>query len=302
MPPVWTIGCDCWRFCHKNIILVYFRNLNEEPLLFGSENSEPDKLMPDPASADYRIDDIDRRVIHALMGNARDTTAREIADEVNVSAATIRNRIKQLCDLDIIRGYHASIDFERADHKQTYLYVCTVPSSELEALSQEARTVSGVVNVRELISGTRNLHLIAVGETTDEFRRIMRSLTEMGITVEEKSLLQNELFEPFGEYGPDESGPNWSPADSLHLASGVDLFEVTVTQDAPLVDLSLADAVDQGILDTDLLVVAIEREGRVLTPRGDTVVRADDVVTLVSNHGEPESILAPFHRPSREEA
>lgn len=258
--------------------------------------------MSDTPSADYRIDNIDRRVIYALMQNARDTTAREIADEVNVSAATVRNRINQLQDLSIIRGYHANIDFERADHKHTYLYVCTVPSADLETFSQQARAIPGVVNVRELITGTRNLHLIAVGETTAEFRRIMRSLTEIGITVEEKSLVQNEIFDSFGAYGPDESSPNWSPADSLHLASGLELIEVTVTSEAPIVDLSLADAVDQGMLDDDVLVIAIERDGRVFTPRGDTVLYPDDIVTLVSKHGEPETMLSPFHQPSCEGA
>lgn len=42
--------------------------------------------------AGYRVDEIDRRIIHALMTNARETSAPMIAEEVTVSAGTILNR------------------------------------------------------------------------------------------------------------------------------------------------------------------------------------------------------------------
>ncbi len=243
----------------------------------------------------YRIDDIDRRIIHALMADARNTSAPMVAERVNVSPGTIRNRIKQLESHGIIRGYHANVDFERAEDKLTYLYVCTVPPTELEAFAQEVRNIRGVVNVRELTTGSGNLHVLTVGETTTEFKRIMQSLSELGIDVEKKSLVQNELFEPYAQYGADDAAPAWEPTDFLRLAGGADIVEVTVGDDAPIVDLSLAEAAEQGVLNEDALVVAIEREGQVLTPRGETVIQRDDVVTLLSRGGEPEEVIDAFH-------
>lgn len=247
------------------------------------------------SNTNYRIDDIDRRIIHALMGDARNTSAPMIAEQVNVSAGTIRNRIKQLEEHGIVSGYHANIDFERAEDKLTYLYICTVPTTEVEALAQEVRNVRGVVNVRELMTGSGNLHVLAVGETTTDFKHIMRSLSELEVEVEEKSLVQNELFEPYAQYGAGDTAPAWEPTDFLKLAGGTDLVEVTVGEDAPIVDLSLAEAADRGILDENGLVVAIEREGQVLTPRGETVIQQDDVVTLVSRGGEPDDVINAFH-------
>lgn len=49
-----------------------------------------------------RLDDIDRRILYYLRVDARNTTAPMIAEEVDVSAATIRNRINQLEEKGVI--------------------------------------------------------------------------------------------------------------------------------------------------------------------------------------------------------
>lgn len=217
-----------------------------------------------------------------------------IADEVNVSPATIRNRIDQLEEHGIIQGYPASIDLERAGDKLTYLYICTAPTSNLESLAKEVRTISGVTNVRELLSGSRNLHVLAAGETTEDFRQIMRSLSDLGLEVADKHLVQNETFEPFDPYGPDDTSPAWQPTDLVSLAGGANVVEVTVPPEAPIVELSLSEAARREVLDDEALVVAIERDGEILTPHGETVVESEDVVTLVARGSDPERTLDAF--------
>lgn len=51
-----------------------------------------------------RLDEIDKRVLYHLAADARDTSAPAIAEEVNVSAGTIRNRIRQLEADGTIKG------------------------------------------------------------------------------------------------------------------------------------------------------------------------------------------------------
>jgi len=244
---------------------------------------------------DYRLDEIDRRVIHALMTDARGTSAPTIAEGTGVSAGTIRNRISRLEERGIIRGYHAHVDFERADGRLTSLLICTAPTTEREALAREAASVDGVINVRELMAGSGNLHVLAVGEEPGELRRVARTLSERGLEIEKRSLLRDEVVEPYGPFGPDENRPAWHPAGVVSLPGGADVVEVRLTRDAPLVDRSLAEAADCGLLDDDVLVVTIERGGRVLTPRGETVLQAGDIVTLLSKEGAPEAALEAFH-------
>jgi len=95
----------------------------------------------------YRPDEIDRRILYYLGANARDTSAPTIAEEVDVTPATVRNRINRLEEHGIIRGYHADIDYERSNGKLTIQFTCTAPVSKRSAVANEAVSTPGVVHV-----------------------------------------------------------------------------------------------------------------------------------------------------------
>jgi len=250
--------------------------------------------------SDHRLDDIDRRILYALMADARNTSAPMIAEEVNVSPATIRNRIAQLERAGIIAGYTAAVDFERANRRLTNLYICSVPVSEREALAREARAIPGVINVRELMTGRRNLHVMAVGEDTEALQRTARALSKLGIELEDEDLVQNETTSPYAPFGPDDEPPTRGATDFISLTGDANVVEMTVDGDAPVAGLSLKEAAREGVLDEETLVIAIERDDRVLTPRGETVLRPDDIVTLLSRGGDVEQALASFAGDTRQ--
>jgi DNA-binding Lrp family transcriptional regulator len=241
----------------------------------------------------YRVDEIDRRVVSALMADARNTSAPMIAKEVNVSAGTIRNRINRLEEHGIISGYHAQIDFERINGRLRTLFVCNAPFDRREATVQRVRALSGVINVRELMGGRMNLHVLAVGTDTDDLRRIGRSIAELGIEIEDEVLVQKESYAPYTPFGPDDE-PLKLPTDFISLAGDSEVAEVTVRTDAPLSGLTLEEAGKQEVLSNDILVVTIEREGTVLTPRGDTTIQSDDVVTVFAQAGVDDGTLDAF--------
>ncbi|GAB6880673.1 Lrp/AsnC family transcriptional regulator [Halorubrum gandharaense] len=250
--------------------------------------------MSNPDGDDYRLDDIDRRIIHALMDDARNTSAPMVAETVNVSPGTIRNRIDRLEQHGVIRGYTAQVDFARAADKLTYLYVCTVAPAELSAVVREVRSIPGVTNVRELLGGNENLHVTAVGDDSRDHDRIVAALVESGASVVDERLIREEFDEPYTPFGLDEDSPAWEPADFVSLAGGANIVEVTVAEGAPAAGRSLAEAAQTDLLDDEALVVAIERDGVVLTPRGDTVFQPDDVVTLLSRGNELDRTLTAF--------
>lgn len=243
---------------------------------------------------DYRLDEIDRRIIYELMQDARNTSAPTIADQVNVSPGTIRNRINQLEEHNIIRSYTAEIDFERAEGHLTTLYVCNAPVSERNALAREAGMVPGVINVRQLMTGRRNLHIMAVGEDTEHLRRITRALSRLGIEIEDETLVESETHSPYSAFGPDEEISTTQATDFISLAGDANVVDVTVQADAPIVDQTLEEAVRNQVLDDDSLVIAIERGDSVLTPHGTTVIQPDDIVTVLSRSGDTDGILEAF--------
>ena len=82
--------------------------------------------------------------------------------------------------------------------------------------------------------------------------------------------------------------------DFMHLAGDAEVFEITVDRNAPIAGKMLKDADAEGLLDEDVLVVAVERNSDVLTPKGGTEIRAGDVVTVFSRRGFAPEVMRTF--------
>jgi DNA-binding Lrp family transcriptional regulator len=278
---------------------AYLASLGYEP---AAERRYPDPCgitsdkpaVVEPNGMTYRLDEIDRRIIHALLSDARNTTATSIAEGLNVSGETVRNRIGRLEEAGVIQGYTATVDFERAGGRLTSVYMCTVPAAERERLALAARSIPGVINVRVLMAGRRDLQVVAVGEDTEDLRTTARSLSELDIRIEDEELVQTEIRSPYAPFAPDEDPQRSKPTDLVTLPDGTDVVEVAVSPGAPIVEESVVNAKNRGLLPEDAVLVSIERDGELIQPTGDTVVEADDVVTLLPRDDHRDEVLAAF--------
>lgn len=158
------------------------------------------------SDSDYRLDELDRRILHALMDDGRNTTAASIADAAGVSGATVRNRIRNL---------------------------------------------------------------------------------------------EDELFEPSDPFNPDETVSTPDLNDFISLTGDSNVVEVTVGSAAPIVGLSLEEATRQDVISDGVLVIGIERDDTELTPKGDTVVEPDDILTVLSRSDADLESLDPFQGPEQ---
>lgn len=154
--------------------------------------------------SDYQPDGLDRVIIYALMADARNLSPARIAEEENVTPATIRNRINRLENQNIISSYPAQIDFEQINGQLTALFSCSVPIENQGSIAQQVQDISGVINVRELLRGQMNLHVTAIGSDLNDFYQIAQSLIEIGGTVEDIVFVQNESFCPYQPFQPNE--------------------------------------------------------------------------------------------------
>jgi len=75
--------------------------------------------------------------------------------------------------------------------------------------------------------------------------------------------------------------------DYMRIGERAEVFEITVTEDAPIAGKTLTEAGEDGLLGDDVLIVAIEREDedRPLTPRGNSQIEANDLLTVYSATG-----------------
>ncbi|PSP20122.1 AsnC family transcriptional regulator [Halobacteriales archaeon QH_10_67_13] len=239
----------------------------------------------------HELDETDRRILHALMEDARHTSATELADELGVSDATIHNRIDRLESEGIIRGYRAMINFERAGGYLIGIYMCTVPAADRERLAIAARAIPEVINVRVLMAGKRDLQVVAVGEQTEDLQIIARELSALDITIEDEELVQTELWSPYELFEPESD--SLDGANTISLANGTDIFEVPVEEGAPIVGHSIDEAREQEYLSPETNILLIERETKTLDPDGETVIQVGDIVTLVP-HADRQNPLDPF--------
>jgi len=87
-----------------------------------------------------------------------------------------------------------------------------------------------------------------------------------------------------------------SIVDFMRIGDQAEVFEITVTSDAPIADKTLQEANSEGLIGGQTLIVAIERngDGDPITPRGNTRIQADDLLTVYSGEGATPEVTDIF--------
>lgn len=146
------------------------------------------------------IDDLDRCILHCLQEDARNTSAKSIADRVEVSARTVRNRIDRLEETGVIRGYQVDVDYGAAGYQLHTMVICTAPIANREQIARDALDVDGVIRVDEIMTGDQNLLVEVVGTDGDDLSRITRDLNQLGLHVNDEDIIRNEYGCQFHQF------------------------------------------------------------------------------------------------------
>ncbi|MFB6068471.1 MAG: TrkA family potassium uptake protein [Halobacterium sp.] len=82
--------------------------------------------------------------------------------------------------------------------------------------------------------------------------------------------------------------------DYMKIGDQAEVFEIVVTDDAPVAGRTLQEAASEGLVPDDVLIVAIERGESVLTPHGGTTIESGDLVTVFSERGAVKPVTEVF--------
>lgn len=85
--------------------------------------------------------------------------------------------------------------------------------------------------------------------------------------------------------------------DFMHVGdadSDAEVFELVVEDGAPIVGKTLEEADVAGLLLPSMIVVAVERDGEIIIPRGHTRIEPEDFVTIFSKDGISQEVTSPF--------
>lgn len=242
----------------------------------------------------FEIDSIDEQILYFLSQEARHTSAPSIAEKVDVSAPTVRNRIRRLEEEGVIRGYHADIDYQQVEGRLRNHYVCSTGDRDREEMAQRVLDVPGVIAVREIMSGKGDLRITAIGTDTDDLTRIAQDISSLDIEIDDEDLVHREYYRPYAPFGPRDEEAVSPVTGVAGLAGDADVVEVIVKEAAPVAGKTLREANEEGLLTSDTLVVRINRDEETVTPTGDTEIREGDFVTINSRSGISEETLEAF--------
>jgi len=84
--------------------------------------------------------------------------------------------------------------------------------------------------------------------------------------------------------------------DYMRIGEKAEIFEIRVTEDAPIAGKTLAEAGEENFLSDDVLIVAVERErnSKPQTPRGETRLESGDLLTVYSANGADSALTDVF--------
>ena len=155
---------------------------------------------------DGAIDEVDSAILYALQADARNTSSGDIAERTGTSDSTVRKRIQRLESEGVIKGYSASVDYQRSGYPLRMLLYCTASIPERGELIPDILDIDGVVSVQELVTGEQNLLVTVVGESDSDITPVAQALLDMGVTVADEVLVRTHQTTPFGKFDADRHG------------------------------------------------------------------------------------------------
>lgn len=147
------------------------------------------------------LDDTDQGILYLLQCNARDITTREMGEQVGVSASTVRNRIEDMEEKGVIRGYHPDVDYAKAGLQLHVEITCSAPNPKREQLVEKALGVNGIISARELIDGRENIKFDAAVTDPGALALLADELTDKGLEVIRSKIIKKTHEQPFNHFG-----------------------------------------------------------------------------------------------------
>jgi len=117
------------------------------------------------------LDDTDREILRILQSDAR-TPFSEIARRIDMSSATVHDRVGRMEDAGVIEGYHAKVEPRAVGYGVSALVGLRVKQGCEEDALEQLREIEGVTEIH-LTTGEWDVMLKLVAADTDSLRDVM---------------------------------------------------------------------------------------------------------------------------------
>jgi len=117
------------------------------------------------------LDETDRAILRILQEDAR-TPFSEVARRIDMSSATVHDRVNRMEEAGVIEGYHASIDPKAVGYGVSAFVGLRVEQGREEDALERLREIDGVREIH-LTTGEWDVMLKVVAADTDSLRELM---------------------------------------------------------------------------------------------------------------------------------
>jgi Lrp/AsnC family transcriptional regulator for asnA, asnC and gidA len=117
------------------------------------------------------LDETDRTILRILQSDAR-TPFSEIARQIDMSSATVHDRVGRMEDAGVIEGYHAKVDPRAVGLGTSALVGLRIEQGRETDALERLREIDGVQEIH-LTTGEWDVVLRLYAEDTDGLRELM---------------------------------------------------------------------------------------------------------------------------------
>ncbi|MHA1271339.1 MAG: Lrp/AsnC family transcriptional regulator [Candidatus Helarchaeota archaeon] len=121
-----------------------------------------------------KMDIIDIELIDILKEDSR-STYRTIADQLNISESTARNRIKKLINNKIIEKFTLKLDLEKIGFAIGWILRVNIDSYQINSIIDNLFYLDNIVAIYE-VSGEENLIIFGYSKNISELRMFLKNI------------------------------------------------------------------------------------------------------------------------------
>jgi DNA-binding Lrp family transcriptional regulator len=126
---------------------------------------------------ELRIDDLDIQIIKLLQEDSR-LSYNKIAEKLGISVGTAYNRIKNLEERGILKGYTIIVDPDKVGYGLTALILVQAEGKHLTEVESEIAKIDNVTSVYD-ITGEFDIAVIARFKDRDGLNKFIKSLVSL---------------------------------------------------------------------------------------------------------------------------
>ncbi len=129
-----------------------------------------------------KLDEVDRGIIERLMENAR-TTFADIGRALDVSDATVYNRVKRLTEMGVIRRFTIEVDEAAVGRRVSGFMLVNVRPGAVKEVSKQLTEIETVSEVHE-VHGPEDLIVKVRAKNLSRLRPVILKVREISDVVQ----------------------------------------------------------------------------------------------------------------------